>query len=290
SSENNPSNTIRSQGRNQLALIGGGVGGTYNPNDDWTIFAGVYTGFSPPSPRASIEQDVGSERSIAGELGARLFETDFGVSLETTGFFTHFQNLIVIDNIGGTGTGRAENVGQVNSGGIEFAIAWDPAIQFDWPINVPVSFNYTWTHARLVGDADSADPNSLFAGGRDGNKVPYIPDHALAASIGVEGQYWGSRRAGILTSASYMSQMYATASNTDTLLTPEGIPDSRFGEIPSNWIVDLTAYFWIDPDERIKLLVGAQNINNSLAVVTRHPIGPRPARARWVYGGIEASF
>ena len=55
-------------------------------------------------------------------------------------------------------------------------------------------------------------------------------------------------------------------------------------------ILDLVAWVYADTDERIKIMVGAQNVTDSQTEVIRHPTGPRVNKPRWVYGGVELSF
>ena len=284
--QSNASNIVTASGSNKMDQLGGGIGATWAPADTLTLFAGVYSGFSPPNPRSAIFQGINEERSIASELGGRYEMPNWGLSAEVTGFFTRFNDLLVIDNVGGAGTGNAENVGEVNSGGVEMRLALDPAQAFEWgTFRIPLSVRYTYTNARLRGDASSADAESLFSGGKNGNRVPYIPDHLLAASAGVE--WW---RVGVNASLTYQTSVYTTASNTTALVTPEGIPDSRFGKLPANMILDLVAWVYADTDERIKIMVGAQNVTDSQTEVIRHPTGPRVNKPRWVYGGVELSF
>ena len=42
--------------------------------------------------------------------------------------------------------------------------------------------SYTFTNANLDGAASATDSKaSLFAGGRDGSNVPYVPEHRFSA-------------------------------------------------------------------------------------------------------------
>ncbi len=278
-------NTVVREGEATQSLVGGGVGATWQTTDSIILFAGVHSGFSPANPRSAIFQGVTNERSYAGEAGARFEWPDLALSAEATGFFTRFEDLIVIDSVGGAGTGDAENVGEVNSGGLETQVAWDPASLFDVRFEIPTSLSYTYTSATLANDARSNDPNSIFACGVQGNRVPYIPEHSLAFSIGFQ-----MNRFGVNASVTHTSEQFSTASNTDSLTTPEGIPDSRFGVVQSNTLLDLIGWFYVDRDQRIKLIAGVHNVTDSAVVVTRHPIGPRANKPRWAYGGVELAF
>ena len=165
-------------------------------------------------------------------------------------------------------------------------LALDPAkIWGAKTFRVPLSASYTYTNARLASDSSSTDPESLFSGGRKGNKVPYIPDHLLAVSAGIE--WW---RLGLAANLTYQSSTYTTASNTNTLRTPDGIPDSRFGDLPPSMIIDLVTWVYLDSDERVKMMLGVQNVADSQVEVMRHPTGPRVNKPRWAYAGVELSF
>jgi len=99
---------------NTMNLWAASFGATYKFNDSWIGFGSVNRGFSPPSPK-SATKGISEETSLAYELGARYTNANQALAVETVAFYTDFSNLIVIDNIGGTGTGDTENFGKVRS-------------------------------------------------------------------------------------------------------------------------------------------------------------------------------
>ncbi|MFN2428235.1 MAG: TonB-dependent receptor family protein, partial [Candidatus Binatia bacterium] len=115
-------------GDDTLHLLSGGLGAAWKQTDELTFFGGIYRGVSPPDPASNIA-GLKTESSIGSELGLRVRTADGALGGEISGFFTHFDDLIVVDNIGGSGTGLSENAGEVNSGGIEAAVDFDLGVQ-----------------------------------------------------------------------------------------------------------------------------------------------------------------
>ena len=107
-------------------MVAGGLGVAYQFNELWTGFGGVHRGFSPPSPNGAVTNGLKEETSTAFEAGARYKNPRQALGVEAVAFFTRFEDLIVIDNIGGTGTGLDENFGSVNAYGLEFSAQYDP--------------------------------------------------------------------------------------------------------------------------------------------------------------------
>ena len=184
------------------------------------------------------------------------------------------------DNIGGSGSGVTENVGDVNALGIEFLMEYDPGLANDWGFSHPYWLAFTWTEAELAGDSNSTDPESIFSGGQDGNDVPYIPEILVSLGIGLEFETWG-----IFADLNYVDDAFATASNVDDQRQPDGTPDARFGKTDDQFTVDISAHYAFN--ENAKVVVTFQNIFDEEYVVSRHPHGPRPGRPFTVLGGIE---
>jgi Fe(3+) dicitrate transport protein len=144
-------------GKNILNMIAGSLGVTYQFNDSWLGFASFNRGISPPSPKSALS-GITEESSYAYEVGARYTNPQQALSIEAVGFYTQFHDLIVIDNIGGTGTGETENFGRVDSAGLEFSAQYDPGVANAWKYRNPWYFTTTYTSAIQQNSSSSTDP------------------------------------------------------------------------------------------------------------------------------------
>lgn len=260
-----------------------GLGVTFDATEAWQLFGGIHRGFSVPSPRAALRTGLDEETSIATELGARYAHGSGAFDASATFFYTAFDDLIVTDNVGGTGTGESENVGEVNALGLELATRFDLGVAQDWGFDNPYFLNFTYTRARLDGDARADDPESLFSGGEDGNRVPYIPEFSVNFGTGLEFDQWG-----VEVSATYVDETYTTASNTSRPVDENGVPDARFGETDRYFVVDVGASWELR--EGVTLVGGVQNLLDEEYLVSRHPHGPRPGKPRFAHIGLELSY
>ncbi len=267
----------------ELDLLAGGIGATYQLDPKWMLFGGVHRGFSPPDPRAATNNRLGAETNIATEFGARHTDERNAFTAEATGFYTRFDDLIVIQNIGGTGTGDSENVGSVDSTGLELAASYDPGAARGWSFRNPYFLSFTYTYAALANDSDSGDPESIFAGGKKGNRVPYIPEFALNFGSSIEFD-----RVEFSLIGTYIDSTYTTASNTSQPINQAGDPDARFGETDNAFLLDLSTRYQLL--ENVSVIAGVQNAFDKRYVASRHPHGARPGQPIFGYGAVEVAF
>ena len=275
----NPART----GENDLSLLAGGIGATWKVNDELTVFGGVHRGFSPPSPRAAVVNDLEEETSISAELGARFQDSKGRFAAEATAFYSRFDDLIVIDNVGGTGTGESENVGEAQSFGIELSAEVDPGTIFDWGVRAPVWLTFTYTDATLESNSDSEDEESIFSGARRGNRIPYIPEFGLTFGAGLE-----TEEGGINVTFTYIDEVFTSGNNTSRAFNAAGDPDARFGKTDDVLLVDINGRWNLN--ENLALFGGVHNLLDEEYVVSRHPHGPRPGRGTFGFVGVELSF
>jgi len=266
-------------GKNSFNVSAYGVGAAYQFSEQWTGFGGIHTGYSTPSPRGT-SGGLDPESSIAFEAGTRYTNAPQAFSAEATFFYTAFKDLIVIDNVGGTGTGNDENFGEVDTYGLEFALQYDAGLANNWGISNPSFLSATYTSAEQKNDSTSTDAESIFSFGKKGNKVPYIPEWTLSLGTGVETKKWGAFIAG-----NYVSDTYTSANNVDNQVNGAGNPDARYGKTDSYFTTDVTAFYRIN--ETVKLFSGVQNLFDEEYVVSRQPHGARGGLPRFVYAGIE---
>jgi Fe(3+) dicitrate transport protein len=268
-------------GTSSLDLFAGGASLDYKFNDEWMMFGSVHKGFSPPSPQNSVIDKLEEETSNAYELGARYKRGAF--SAEMTGFYTQFENLLVVNNIGGAGTGQSENFGEVDSRGVELAVNFDAGEAFGWGFRNPYFLAFTYTDTEQLNDAASTDAESIFSFGKKGNRVPYIPEYALSFGSGLHFSNWG-----VDVTGNYVGETYTSASNTSAQVNGLGQPDARFGKTDDYVVADVSAYYQVA--KGIKILGGVQNVNDEEYLVSRQPHGPRPGMPLFAYGGFELDF
>jgi Fe(3+) dicitrate transport protein len=270
-----------SNGSSSLDIYSGGASLDYKFNNDLMMFGSVHKGFSPPGPQDAVVDGLTEETSNAYELGARYKHGAF--SAEVTGFYTQFENLLVIDSIGGTGSDANQNFGEVDSRGVELALNFDAGEAFGWGFRNPYFLAFTYTDTEQLNDAASTNPESIFSFGKKGNRVPYIPEYALSFGSGLHFSNWGIDMTG-----NYVGETYTSASNTSAQLNGVGQPDARFGKTDDYVVADVSAYYQVV--KGVKILGGVQNVNDEEYIVSRQPHGPRPGMPLFAYGGFELDF
>ncbi len=266
-----------------LEVWGYGLGVVYGIGETLNLFSGYHRGFSVPGPGSYIGSGVGEETSDAYELGLR-YQNKQGAGLyfETTIFLTEFNDLIVPNNIGAGATGTV-NAGDVRSRGIEFAGGFSLYDGGNEGLRIPFRAALTYTDATLQGNTHSSDAESIFAGGRDGARVPYIPRWIWNAGLGLRWGKWGGDLA-----VTYTSDSYSTALNTEVPVNFSGAPDARYGRVPNFTLVDISAYYEIT--ETIRVFAGANNLFDKVYTASLHPHGPRPGAPRSLYIGMKYEF
>jgi len=138
-------------------------------------FAGFHVGFAPPRITVSIvpggaPQELEAERSLAYEVGVRARHKRI-VEAEVTGFLTNFQNQIVASQIGGLTA--LVNGGTTRHYGLEAStlVSFGELIGHGFVLDLTP--RYTFLIARFVH------------GPRDGNALPYAPEHTLATALDI---------------------------------------------------------------------------------------------------------
>ena len=270
-------------GDGSIDAVAGGISFGYEINQDWNAFFGVHRGFSMPGPRSSIRSNLEEETSWSYELGTRYNNPERGLTAEAIAFRTDFNDLIVGGNIGGGGSATTENVGDIDSMGLELAIGYDHGQASNWSIRTPVRLSATLTDATLDGDARNTDAESLFEGGRDGAEVPYIPTYQFNLQAGLE---FG--KLGAYASLTYVPETFTSASNNSANVRADGTSDARVGTTDNYLLTDLSVRYQIR--ENTTIFGGIRNLFDKEYVASRHPHGPRPGLPRFFNGGVEMNF
>jgi Fe(3+) dicitrate transport protein len=273
----NASGTSVSQSGNENLLMGG-MSANYQLDDAHSLFGGIYRGVSSPGA-SDYFAGVDQEESIGYELGIRHRRDE--LNLELTGFLTDFDNLISTDT--GLGNEPTSNAGAAAVYGLESIAQYDAGTAAGLSYGIPLYLSATWTHTEFQGTtaALAGGGDGIYAGGRDGNEIPYVPEWKLAAGIGVVAERWGAS-----FDAIYSGTTWGTGYNDDVRTT--GNPTSRDGQIDALLTFSLSAYYEIN--DRFKLIAGVHNLYDERSIVSRIPEGPRANAPRMIYAGFETQF
>ena len=280
-------------GSGDLDVVTGGLGLSYDLQDNLNLFAGIYRGASLPGPRSYIRSDesLKEESSMSYELGAR-YQNEAFVATGAI-FYSDLSDFIVPDNLG---TGFEEfdggetvvidegpNDGEISALGLELQLGYDFGAANGAGYSLPVTFGITLTEAEFGSGASSADGESIFSGAQSGNAVPYIPEVQFHVGVGLEvGKYR------IALDGTYVGDTNASGANASGPYNRAGAFDSRYGEVPSYFIADLTVQCQIS--DTTKVFATARNLFDEEYVVSRLPQGARPGMPQSFLVGIEAQF
>ena len=256
-------NIFRDSRKNSTRVWLPGLGMLYRLSDNLTLLAGVHKGFTAPSNAP----DVKEEKAINYELGLRYASN--GLRGEVIGFLSDYDNILG-ECTSSSGTdctvGDAFNGDAATVAGVEALLSVN--LTPDRTFNTPLSFVYTYIDAEF--DTDIADTD-FFGDVRKGDPIPYIPEHQVRVSAGIEQPRW---RAYI--SANYVDEVCVRASCGD------------FERTNDTLTVDIAArYLFTD---RISLFGRMENVTGAEDILGRHPYGARPNKDRTVIGGVRIGF
>lgn len=159
-----------------------GLGATWNPGEQLTVFADVHRGFAPPRTEDLIgvtgtSTEVGAEESVNAELGLRY---RFGAegSLQATLFRSDFSRLVAVGSIAGGSTplavGEALFQGLEVSGALPLARHWQLRGAWTYLPTAEQSTAYRRVDNGAVANSSAA-----------GNRQPYAPRHTLTLAAAV---------------------------------------------------------------------------------------------------------
>lgn len=274
-------NRVTNSGSGSLDALAPGVGLVFELADTWSVFGGYYRGISTPAPREFLRDGADLEKSNGYELGLRHHGS--ALQAELVGFYTDFDNLIVRDNLGGAGSDNDANAGSAEVYGLEFAVRWDALASTNSDWRLPLRASATYTKSEITSASGSADAESIFSGGGPGSQLPYIPEFAASAGIGLE-----YRGFGLYLDGTYTSDMFGTARNTNSQRDVFGAPDARYGQTDEALILDLSLQYQVNSS--IRLIAGISNLTGEEYIVSRLPYGARSNQPRTFFGGVEIRF
>ena len=244
-----------------------GIGALWHFNDNVSLLAGVYEGFSPASPGSlSVEP----EETVNYEYGAR-YEGPLG-RFELIGFFSDYDNLIGRCRVSDAdcNPGDEFNGGSIEIAGAEFSGA--KAFTLKDGLDLELSFNYTYT--------ESAFQESFLSGFSQwglvnrGDELPYLPEHMGRVQLGLIAAEW---------------QIYASVRSQSEMREEPGRGDIDSGLHAEDYsVVDISATVRVNENWEVQVLL--QNALDEEAIVSHRPFGARPNKPFTAIGRVKYSF
>jgi len=269
------------------SVIVGGASLKYDMYDsggeDLDLFGGVFRGFSPVDPINRLKNGLKEETSIGFELGARYKDAPKAFAAEAVLFLTRIDDLVVNSSVGGTGTGSAANLGKAQTAGLELQANYDHGLAKGWAVQTPMYIAATYTDARFMSSVGSDDAESIFAGAKHDNMLPYIPKANISFGLGAI-----YKKISANIDANFVSRAYADGSNNACICSGDGTPNERFGNIDSRLVVDGALGYQYS--NKLRMFANIRNMTNNKYLVSRQPHGPRPGAPLTVMGGFEFSL
>lgn len=254
---------------NSVDVLIPGIGAVYYLNDEWQIVGGVHRGFAAPGTGSNSDP----EKSINYEAGFRYGEGP--VSFEAIGFYNDYSNLLgtcTASTGGGCPIGAQFDGGEVDVKGLELSAGYDVAGLLGTGFSVPLGAIYTYTDAEFQTSFNSGF--GPWGNVTAGDKLPYVPEHQLTLTAGVEGETW---RANVI--ASYVDETRSVAGQ---------------GSIPANELIDERVV--VDLSGEVEIVPGVsligivENLTDEVYNVSFDPAGARPGKPRTILGGVRFTF
>ena len=247
---------------NSVSMWIPGMGALFRINDEWRLLAGIHKGFNPPGPGSSANEE--SSRNF--EIGTRYDGNALG--FEAIYFLNDYDNLVgtVTESTGGGGDiGDQFDGGEVTVAGLELSA------NYRWnlgSIDVPFGLKYTWT---TEAEFDNSFESNFDPWGdvEAGDELPYIPEHQLQATTGLESGKWRLNLA-----ANYIGRLRTEAG--------QGAFDPA-ESIKSRVVWDLLGTWQFTP--QLSTYVKVDNLLDETYIAARRPAGLRPGLPRTAYLG-----
>ena len=240
-----------------------GIGVSFDVNQRLRLFGGAHKGFTAPTNAPGVDE----EKAFNYEFGVRAHGDAWHGEL--TGFWSDYDNLLGVCT---ASSGTDCEVGDAFNGDAATIKGVEALLELELVRNrgfgLPLNLSYTWMDARF--DSDVADTDFFGAVGK-GDPIPYIPDHQLHATLGLQR---GPLEAHV--GLHYVDAVCVRASC------------GEFEQTEDAFTVDL-GITWALSD-RVDLFGRVENLTGSRAILGRHPYGARPNKARTAALGVRVGF
>ena len=254
---------LRSSRRNKTQVWLPGGGAIYQVNERLALFGGVHKGFTAPTNAPGVDE----ETAVNYEAGARF--NGPRLSAEATWFLSDYDNLLgecTASSGADCEIGDAFNGDAATVMGLELRLAAD--LLPDAAPSLPLELAYT--HIDGEFDTDIADTD-FFGDVSKGDPIPYIPDHQLSLTLGVEQVRW----------ALFLSANYVDGACTRAACGP-------FERTDSTLTLDLAGNYQLTGS--LNLFARVENLSREKEIVGRQPYGARPNKDRTAAVGVRLTF
>lgn len=282
-------NLTGGEGDEDIAEVIPGFGVTWNPLETVTLFGGVHRGFAPPRVEDLIVTPAGAatatftevdaEKSWNAEVGVRSLLRP-GASVEATLFRNDFENQIQVGSIAGGSTPLAQ--GETLYEGLELSGRLDSqqliATRDNWYLQLAYTYLPTADQETPVTEVATG---RIVAGSREGNRLPYAPEHLATTTVG----YTHTSGFDLRLEAVYTDDQYADFANTE--LAPVN-GNGQVGRIKAYTIFNLAASYPVKKYDAT-LFLTAKNLMDRDYIVDRTR-GIRVGMPLLVQGGVEIAF
>ncbi|MEX6632054.1 TonB-dependent receptor family protein [Hyphococcus lacteus] len=255
---------------NSLTAVTPAFGIVYDVTDQFSVLGGVYRGFAPPSPGNSNSSE---EESTNWEGGFRWANN--AASIEAIGFFNDYQNLLgtcTASTGGGCVIGDQFGGGEVDVYGLELVTAVDAAQWLETPFSLPLSATYTLTQSEFKTSFSSG--YGPWGNVNIGDELPFVADHQLLLTAGIEDTRWGGE----------VAMFYQSERRTSAGQGAIALADS----LDAHTVFDVSAY--IQVMENVKIRGKVENIFDEEYIASHQPAGLRPGLPRTFWIGVDLSL
>ena len=234
------------------------LGVTFNPTQNYTIFAGAHKGFAPPRVEDIINGTTGTstnvdaEKSTNYELGVRA-TPDAGVDIQATLFRNDYSRLISVGRIANGSVPLSQ--GEALYQGIELGgnVDLTSGLYFRFALTYLPTAEQSAPFTQVVNGA-------VVSGSKAGNRQPYAPEQQATLSIGYgRGGFTGQ------VEAVHVGEQFADFANTES---PATNGNGQIGKIDAYTIYNLALnYKFRDP--ALSLFFTVKNLADKVYIVDR---------------------